>query len=78
MALTLYESNGNLIGEGTISEFDGTEAVSASGSLDGDDLNLNITSSGTIGLCDMSRELPPSEGHSFPLHRQNLHHGYVM
>lgn len=54
MALTLYESNGNLIGEGTISEFDGTEAVSASGSLDGDDLNLNITSSGTIGLFDMS------------------------
>lgn len=54
MALTLYESNGNLIGEGTISEFDGTEAVSASGSLDGDDMNLNITSSGTIALCDMS------------------------
>jgi len=54
MALTLFESNGNQIGEGTIGEFDGTEAVSASGSLDGDDLNLNITSSETIGLCAMS------------------------
>lgn len=54
MLLTLYESDGNLVGDGTISEFNGTEAVSASVSLDGDELSLNITSSGTIGLCTMS------------------------
>lgn len=54
MVLTLYESDGNLVGDGTISEFNGTEAVSASGSLNGDELNLNLTSSGTIGLCTMS------------------------
>ena len=29
-------------------------------------------------MISISRELPRPEGRSFPRHRQNLHHGYVM
>jgi hypothetical protein len=44
MGLTLYQSEGALHGTGTINAINGTETVSASGSLTGDQMALNITS----------------------------------
>jgi hypothetical protein len=54
MALTLYQSEGTLVGTGTIDEINGTETVSALGSLDGDKIDLNVTSLGTASLYILS------------------------
>lgn len=49
MALTLSQSDGTLFGSGTISGINGTESVSAYGSLDGDKMNFNVTTADTFG-----------------------------
>ncbi len=50
MALTLLQSENAVSGTGTINDGGDTQEVSASGSIQGDKLNLNATSSGTISL----------------------------
>ncbi len=50
MALTLSQSDGTLFGSGTISDINGTESVSAYGSLDGDKMNFNVTTADTFGI----------------------------
>jgi hypothetical protein len=50
LALRLFQSKNVLFGKGTINDGGDTLAISASGSVDGDKLNLDATSSGTITL----------------------------
>ena len=54
MALTLGQSDGMLFGTGTINEINGTEAVSATGSLDGDRMNFNVTTADTFSQYALS------------------------
>jgi hypothetical protein len=50
MALTLFQSDDAVFGTGTINDGGDTLRVSASGSVQGDKLNLDVTSSGTVTL----------------------------
>ncbi len=50
LALTLFQSEDAVFGEGSINDGGDTLQVSASGSAEGDRLNLDVTSSGTINL----------------------------
>lgn len=50
MALTLSQSDDTLFGSGTISDINGTESVSAYGSLDGDKMNFNATTADTFAI----------------------------
>jgi hypothetical protein len=50
LALTLFQSDNAVSGTGTINDGGDTQEVSASGSIQGDKLSLNATSSGNINL----------------------------
>jgi hypothetical protein len=50
LALTLLQSGNVISGTGTINDGEDTQKVTASGSIQGDQLNLNASSSGTINL----------------------------
>ncbi len=50
LALTLFQSDNAVSGTGTINDGGDTQEVSASGSIQGDKLSLNATSSGPINL----------------------------
>jgi len=50
LALTLFQSDNSVSGSGTINDGGDTQDVSASGSIQGNKLSLNATSSGTINL----------------------------
>ena len=50
LALTLFQSEDAVFGEGTINDGGDTLQASASGSVEGDKLNLDVTSSRTINL----------------------------
>jgi hypothetical protein len=50
LALTLLQSGNAVSGTGTINDGEDTQKVTASGSIQGDQLNLNASSSGTINL----------------------------
>ncbi len=50
LALTLFQSENAVSGTGTINDGGDTQEVSASGSIQGDELDLNATSTGPISL----------------------------
>jgi hypothetical protein len=50
LTLTLLQSGNAISGTGTINDGEDTQKVTASGSIQGDQLNLNASSSGTINL----------------------------
>lgn len=50
LAMDLFQSEDAVFGEGTINDGADTLQASASGSVEGDELNLDVTSSGTINL----------------------------
>jgi hypothetical protein len=54
LALNLFQSEDAVFGEGTINDGGDTLQASASGSVEGDKLNLDVTSSGTINLYRLS------------------------
>jgi len=50
LALVLFQSDNTVSGTGTINDGGDTQEVSASGSIQGDKLNMNATSTGNINL----------------------------
>jgi hypothetical protein len=57
MVLTLFQSGDAIYGTGSINMGDNALAVAASGSVDGESMNLDVTSIGTIGLYRMALDL---------------------
>ncbi len=53
MALTLLQSGNSISGTGTINDGGDTKDINASGSIHGDKLNINATSSGAISLYEI-------------------------
>ena len=54
MTLTLYQPGNTLFGTGTMNENNGTQMISASGLLFGDNMDLNVTSPATASLYSLS------------------------
>ena len=50
VALTLFQSGDAVFGTGSMNDGNNPQIVAASGSLDGDKLNLDLTTSGSINL----------------------------
>jgi len=57
MVLTLFQSGDAIYGTGSINTGDDTLAVAASGSVDGESMNVDVISIGTIGLYRMALDL---------------------
>ncbi len=57
MALTLFQSGDAVFGTGSMNTGDSTLVVAAAGSVDGNSVNLDVTSIGTIGLYRMALNL---------------------
>lgn len=57
MVLTLFQSGDAVYGTGSINTGDSTLVVAASGSVDGESMDLDVTSIGTIGLYRIALDL---------------------